>query len=261
MTANYLASNEYRDELQKIADKENAKPGKTAPPHCPKCKDRGSILKVVFCEDVQYYEIVSEECECKSRRRTGMIAAEQLGEYKNKTMDDFIADEDWKKDIKILAIAYLQDGGEKWFFICGQSGCGKSLICSIISNSLITVDHRDLVRICWPEFIGKTKRGSWNGDLSKAVNESMERVKTCEVLFIDELLKNHTEADLRYLSEIINYRYMNNLKTIINSELTLEELFAIDESIISRIIEKSDIYVIEVEKDISKNYRLRKLKK
>ena len=56
MTANYLASNEYRDELQKIADKENAKPGKTAPPHCPKCKDRGSILKVVFCEDVQYYE-------------------------------------------------------------------------------------------------------------------------------------------------------------------------------------------------------------
>ena len=261
ITAKDLASAEYRDELQRLVDKENAKPGRTASPHCPKCKDRKSFFKVVFFEETQSYEIAIAECECKSKREANMLAAEQLGEYRNKTMSDFVANEEWRKDMKDLAIAFLQDGGNKWFFICGQSGCGKSLICSIISNSLITVYHRDLVRISWPEYFGRTKRDSRNEDLSKTVSESLERVKTCEVLYIDELLKNYTEADLRYYSEIIDYRYTNNLKTIINSEMTLDELFAIDESTISKIIEKSDIYVKVIGKDIAKNYRLRKFAK
>ena len=58
--------------------------------------------------------------------------------------------------------------------------------------------------------------------------------------------------------EIINARYCDPaLLTIISTELTLTELFAIDEALAGRIAERSSKYTLQIAKKAGRNYRLR----
>jgi hypothetical protein len=81
-----------------------------------------------------------------------------------------------------------------------------------------------------------------------------------DVLFLDEVLKKHNDTDLRYLMEIINYRYTNDKKTIITSEKLLNELLDIDEATFGRAVEKCEGFVINIPRDRKKDWRLRSLK-
>ena len=78
------------------------------------------------------------------------------------------------------------------------------------------------------------------------------------MLVLDEVLKKYKETDLKYLMEIINYRYAKKLITLMTSEKEREDLLNIDEATFSRIIEMSGKYFIEIPKDRNKNYRLKK---
>ena len=71
------------------------------------------------------------------------------------------------------------------------------------------------------------------------------------------LMKKYNETDLKYLIEIINYRYQNDLKTIITSERVLDELLDIDEATFGRAVEKCEGYLMNIPKDRNRNYRLR----
>ena len=88
-------------------------------------------------------------------------------------------------------------------------------------------------------------------------------LKTCKVLYIDDLLKTQgnkqpSEQEYQVAMEIINARYCDPaLLTIISTELTLTELFAIDEALAGRIAERASIYTLQIAKKAGRNYRLR----
>jgi DNA replication protein DnaC len=83
------------------------------------------------------------------------------------------------------------------------------------------------------------------------------------VLYIDDFWKtqqgtNPTPADVHLAFEIINYRYQDKkCVTIISCERTVKELMQIDETVGSRIFERSKDYRLEIERDSAKNFRLR----
>jgi DNA replication protein DnaC len=68
-----------------------------------------------------------------------------------------------------------------------------------------------------------------------------------------------TAADVRLAFEIINYRVVSKLPTIISSEFTLGELVDIDQAVAGRIAEMAEFNAINITPDIKKNYRLRKV--
>jgi len=92
----------------------------------------------------------------------------------------------------------------------------------------------------------------------------MQELKTVEVLYIDDFFKigqmdggiqKPTAADISLAFEILNYRYNHADKvTIISSESTLEEIFAIDAAVGGRIGERSMGYAINLSGK-EKNYR------
>lgn len=229
---------------------------------CPICKNKGYFAKVIFEEMYQYHKVVMCTCGCMAQRKLTRRALNSgLGEYLKKRSVDYIAEEDWQKANKALMIEYCKNESDsnKWFIACGQSGGGKTLLCSIIANHLLYNLNKQVLYITWTDFISKLKRDIM-GNSSDAVSGYLDDIKKCEVLFIDELLKKYTEADLRYIIEIINYRYTNDLKTIITSERAIDDLLDIDEATFGRVIEKSGKYLIEIEKDRKKNYRLKALR-
>ena len=86
----------------------------------------------------------------------------------------------------------------------------------------------------------------------------ISKFQTCEILLIDDLFKGKvTESEINIMFEIINYRYLNHLPMIVNSEYVIERILYFDEAIGSRIYEMCKDYVVEIKKDRNKNFRLR----
>lgn len=224
---------------------------------CILCKNKGLIAYL----DGKYER--HRECRCMSTREAYRKAKNSgLGAYLKKTIDDYeTLDEDWRGRCKRAVIGYLErhSHDNAWFIACGQNGSGKTLLGSIIANTLLTKKDRSVLYIIWTDFISEVKRDMM-GEKTNDVSDRMKAIKTAEVLFLDEVLKKHNDTDLRYLMEIINYRYTNDLKTIITSEKLLNELLDIDEATFGRAVEKCEGFMINIPRDRKKDWRLRSLK-
>ena len=96
-------------------------------------------------------------------------------------------------------------------------------------------------------------------------HDSIMPLQKVDALFIDDLFKPTrdkrgetqaaTGADLRVAFDILNYRYINDLPTIISSEWHIRELDEMDEAVASRIYEKSYEYRVNIKRDINRNHR------
>ena len=227
--------------------------------------DKEDGIKCFICKNKGYIQVLEDgyepmrKCRCMARRESLKKAKSSgLGEYLTKTIDDYIANEEWQGKCKRMVEAYLErhSHDDTWFIACGQSGCGKTLLCAIIANTLLVKKDRSVMYVIWTDFISKIKRDMM-GEKTNEVSEAMEKVKTADVLFLDEVIKKYNETDLKYLIEIINYRYTNDKKTIITSERLMNEFLDIDEATFSRAVEKCEGFMINIPKDRKKNYRLK----
>lgn len=223
--------------------------------NCEKCKNKGWIQKLLNGN------VTMCACECTERRKIINKAKRSgLGEYLNKHINDYKVTEPWQMRNADKMTQFILDHAKDntWFVALGTSGSGKTLMCSIIANHLLFNEKRTVFYVTWTDFISRLKRDVM-GDRTNEVSEYLDSVKKVDVLFLDELVKKYNETDLKYLIEIINYRYTNNLKTIITSERVLDDLLDIDEATFGRAVEKCEGYLINIPKDRSKNYRLRGL--
>ncbi|MCQ2087673.1 MAG: ATP-binding protein [Bacilli bacterium] len=245
------------DLLKMRVDSFNDEEGNLKGINCPLCKNKGQIMKIRYNELYDYNEEYLKECECVARRKILRHAKNSgLGEYLNKTFDDYKAAEEWQQIVKDKAERYVKSEGNEWFIMLGQSGAGKTLLCSIISNEFLMKQNRKVIYVTWTDFISRIKRDMMS-DNAQSVTEYLDKIKNADILFIDELLKKYNETDLRYVIEIINYRYINNLKTIVTSERSVTELLDIDEATMGRMIELAGQFIINIPKDRKKNYRIR----
>ena len=231
---------------------------------CPICKNKGHIGLLseypAGCWTMDY-----RECKCMDVRRSikRMKKSGLKNIIKDYTFDKFIAEESWQKAIKDAAVEYAKNP-EGWFFLGGQSGAGKTHLCTAICRELLLSGKR--VRyMLWRDDVVKLKGAVTESDeYTKLIDE----YKNTEVLYIDDLFKTGkaadntiqkpTGADVNVAFEIINYRYNNPaLLTIISSELSQDELIDIDEAIGGRIYEKATAFSIG--KNRERNYRIRKV--
>jgi DNA replication protein DnaC len=177
------------------------------------------------------------------------------------TFDAYTASKPWQQTIKAGAMNYA-DTLEGWLLFCGQSGSGKTHLCTAVCRQRLL--SGDEVRYMpWRDKIAELKSMSLD---SERRSEIIASYKTAEILYIDDLFKvgkaadgtcNPTGADISIAFEIINHRYINHLPTIVSTEKTPQELVEIDEATGSRIIEMAGVNVFLVTRDQKRNYRLR----
>ena len=140
---------------------------------------------------------------------------------------------------------------DKWLYICGRPGSGKTHLCIAICSELLK--SHEVKYMVWRDVAPRLKA---------AVNDTGEYMsilaplKNAEVLYIDDFLKGSVnQADINLAFELINSRYNNNLRTIISTERSLEEVLSLDEALGSRILEKSKGYCLSAP---AVNWRLKK---
>ena len=165
--------------------------------------------------------------------------------------------------IKKSATDFVKDAENKWFFIGGQSGVGKTHICTAITAEFLKLGKKAHYML-WRDEITELKTSITDVVFYK---KTMHKLKTVEVLYIDDFLKNGKEkdgslqkpspAEINIIFEILNSRYNSlNLFTIISSERLLSEIKNIDWAVGRRIEERcGKNYVWEIKPDKSKTYR------
>ena len=231
--------------------------------HCNTCRNKGYVIKLAEYEDGSFHQVC---CDCKCVEiRNSIMRMKRSGLkdiIKDYTFDKFEDSEPWQKAVKTAAMEYAKNP-EGWFFLGGQSGSGKTHLCTAICREFLLAGKR--VRyMLWRDDIVKIKGAVTD---SEEYSKMIDQFKTVDVLYIDDLFKTGkaadnsvqkpTGADINVAFEIINYRYNNpSLLTIISSELSEDELLDIDEAIGGRIYERAKSITIGRSRD--RNYRIKK---
>lgn len=238
--------------------------------NCKECNNKGIIAWVANDADGST-RCAYGPCKCDEVRRSliRLKASGLKNIIKDCTFDKFEATEPWQKAIKESAMAYAKDP-QGWFALLGQSGAGKTHLCTAICREFLLSGKR-VNYMLWRDDIVKIKeaaQGTAFDDEAIELHKLLDKFKTADILYIDDLFKTGKDpktgvmqkpsvADVNYAFEIINYRYNNpSLLTIISSELSEDELLDIDEAIGGRIYEKAKAFTIGKNRD--RNYRMRK---
>lgn len=222
---------------------------------CLTCRNTGYIYHLTEKGDV-----VVKECACMNRRRTMKKIRESgleqvIWDY---TFEDYLTPQDWQRELKAKAEAFCRDDNAKWFYVGGQVGVGKTHLCTAICADYIRRGY-DTRYLLWTEQSRRLK--ATIGDY-RAYAEEMYEYKRIPVLYIDDFLKTRqgtepSDGDINLAFELINARLNQPDKiTVISSEKTLKEALSYDEATISRIVHRCGKYFVNVEHDMSRNYRM-----
>lgn len=213
---------------------------------CPECQDTGYIIRV---DD--HGRRLARECKCMiTKRNKRRIELSGLADIVSRcTFDTYKATEPWQRVALRAAQDYVANPSG-WFYVGGVSGCGKTHICTAICGDLmqkgISVRY-----VSWRDVATELK-GTVNDP--EGHQDAMDRLLDIKCLYIDDFYKTGTArgqsmyptiGDINAAFDIINARYQDARKlTIISSEMTIDELRAVDAAIAGRIIERSGRHML-----------------
>lgn len=213
---------------------------------CPVCGNTGSVI---YQKDGTAY---SRECDCMARRRSirrikHSGIADMMARY---TFDAYEVPDAARLEIKHRAKRFAEDD-TGWFYLAGQSGSGKTHICTAICSRLIE-RGKDVYYMKWRDE-SRLIKAVINTDEAEG---KLDRLKRIPVLYIDDFFKGGCgEADIRLAFEIINARYNDSaLRTVMSSEMSIKQLLETDEALGGRIYERSKGYMLNAP---GENWRLR----
>lgn len=265
--------------VQADADRYNDRPGTLNADHmdangnlvrgdgidCEVCLNKGNVYVVLTGEN-GVARMYFKQCECMRRRlavrrirESGMERA--LQRY---TFQTFDAGEAWQAEMKQTALSYLSEGVKEgaWLYIGGQSGCGKTHICTAAAGVML---RKLSVRyMAWPHEVQKIKAVANDAEQYGALVKPLQKA---EALYIDDFWKPTfgrdgredaaSGADVRLAFDVLNLRYLNRLPTIISSEWFSSELAKIDEAVAGRVIESAGVYRVDIGRDKARNMRMK----
>lgn len=207
---------------------------------CNKCNDTGFIE----------YNGVYKRCECAELDYVNRLWANFGVNPKDlKMLKEYESYNDITRHARDKAIDYIKSfkniekNRGNGFCVMGQSGAGKTHIITAIGKALL--DKKiPVVYMPYLEAIRELKSSVLD---IEHYNKLINRYKGARVLIIDDLFKDKIrsgkligelkESDLKYIYEILNYRYLNYLPTLISTECTPHLLIQLDEALGGRILE------------------------
>lgn len=252
---------------QRLCDRENAREGRLHLKDgysCSLCKNKGYTLRSVFYNGRYQEEQVTCRCDPirTSLRELKRIGLERVVD--SYTLEKYIVNTPWRETIKKTAEHYLTDDNAMWLYFGGNSGCGKSHICTAIAVQLLYRGNK-LYYMRWREDSTELKQTLTDGS---AYQQKISAIKEADILYIDDLFKTGrstgqqkqmpTAADINLAFDILNARYVSRKRTIISSECSVVDLLTIDEAIGGRVKELCGHYILQAdgkEKDFRINPR------
>lgn len=233
---------------------------------CNICKDTGWVLG----------ENGYKRCTCYEKERIERLW-KNFGVNPNevKRLNEYVPFDSLTTKAKEKAFQYIKSFDEiksmreNSYGLFGQAGAGKTHIVIAIGAALLNKNIK-VIYMPYLETIRELKANSMDDEYYLKLSSRYSRAK---LLIIDDLFKDKvkkgqiirdrygstglTEADMKHIYPILNYRYINYLPTLISTECTPNMLLDLDEALAGRILETCGNN-ITVFKGTNYNYRMKK---
>jgi DNA replication protein DnaC len=237
---------------------------------CPICKDSGWI----FNNDLGTYS----KCQCVDLdylKRLWQGFGIKPSEVKK--LNEYVPFDDVTKIAKSKAVEYIKNfdsvksNRENSYGLFGQPGAGKSHIVIAVGAALLNRKDNPIPVVYMPYFESMRELKANTMD-DEYYNSLLNRYSRAKLLIIDDLFKDKmrngelikgasiTEADMKHIYPILNYRYANYLPTVFSTECTPLILNELDEALAGRILETCGDNMA-IFQDKKYNYRMRKFMK
>ena len=205
-------------------------------PDCPHCGGAGYVRYDVPVGDPKFGRL--ETCVCRARdvaeaARSRLFAMSNLNRLSHLTFENFSpAGNDKAKfmsgqERENLRVAF--EAGEEfarkqqgWLLMEGGYGCGKTHLAAAIANFAVNQGTPTLF-ITVPDLLDSLRFAY--GDPETTFEARFEEIRNCALLILDDFgTQNATAWAQEKLFQIINYRYINKLPTVITTNLMLDEI-------------------------------------
>lgn len=146
-------------------------------------------------------------------------------EIKNACMSEIdINDKKRVELIKWLKKFYDEyPNSKKGLYLHGSFGSGKTYLVAALLNELAKKNYKTVI-MYYPEMLSRLK--STFDNTEESYNEVFEKIKTCDILLIDDIgaetVTNWSRDEI--LGTILQYRMEHELSTFLTSNLTIDEL-------------------------------------
>lgn len=225
---------------------------------CEKCKGMG------FIPYTENGYTMARPCECREKmltetrlRASGISAA-----FHKRTLEGFntkgnqqLIDAKEKAQQYVDNFVDIEQKIDNSIMFLGVPGTGKTHLSLAIANKLLNDNGVSCLYMPYRETMTELKQLNAK-DSKYEYAEKMHKLTTARLLIIDDLFKGTvTEADLNYVFQIVNQRYLNQLPFICSSEKRATDMMQIDDAIASRMLEQAKGRVVLLN-DTKLNHRL-----
>lgn len=236
--------------------------GRDAPvgdPNCPLCHGIGYIRLDVPVGHPDFGRLFPCTCrldEIQTKRMASMRSVSNLESLGRYTFDSFSPEghglsPERRRNLSLAyqsAKAYARNP-EGWLLLIGGYGCGKTHLAAAIANDVLERGITPLF-VTVPDLLDHL-RATFAPSSPEGYSERFQRVRDSRLLILDDLgTENASPWALEKLFQILNYRYMSRLPTVIT---TNQELERIDPRLRSRL---ADPELVEIVTILAPDYRL-----
>jgi DNA replication protein DnaC len=202
-------------------------------PNCPYCKGVGYLRVDRNLGDPDFGRVqvcVCRQVDVEARMRERLFSMSHLEELKEYTFDTFnpqgrvgIGGQQRQSLERAFnqaqAYADVLDG---WLFLQGGYGCGKTHLAAAIANAAVDRGMPTLF-LTVPDLLDQLRYAYSSEDVT--FEARFEQVRTAPLLVLDDFgTQSATSWAREKLFQILNYRYINQMPTVVTTNLMLEEI-------------------------------------
>lgn len=123
-----------------------------------------------------------------------------------------------------------------WLVLMGRNGCGKTHLAGAVANRCLA-DGRSVFFAVVPDLLDHL-RASFAPGKDTGYDELFEHIRNVDVLVLDDFgAQASTEWALEKLYQVVNYRTVANLPSVVTTDRTLEELQGMHPRILARLLD------------------------
>jgi len=205
-------------------------------PNCPYCDGVGYVRYDVPMDDSRFGRL--ESCVCRSAdiakgARERLFELSHLEQLSHLTFENF--ETRGNKSAKFMtpqevnSLEMAKEAAEtfarnpqNWLLLEGRNGCGKTHLAAAIANYAVSIGVPTLF-VTVPELFRLLRSTFSDPEITFA--SRFEDINNASLLIMDDFGTQHASSWVQeQLFQIINYRYINRLPTVINTNLVLDEI-------------------------------------
>ncbi|MGD2057603.1 MAG: ATP-binding protein [Anaerolineales bacterium] len=202
-------------------------------PNCPHCHGSGYLRDDLPLDHPEFGRLricICRQSELHSRVRDRLFSLSQLDKLEHLTFDSFnprgrvglgVQQQESIEKAYNLAQTFA-DERQGWLLLLGGYGVGKTHLAAAVGNQAVEEGIPTLF-LTVPDLLDQLRFAY--GAEDETFEARFERVRTAPLLIMDDFgTQSATPWAREKLFQILNYRYINHLPTVVTTNLALEQI-------------------------------------